>query len=159
MTKITYEPVTPTEKRNRKYEANRHNEKQRAKARKNQARYQAEGRYSKEHLAARRRAYYDTWKTRAFMWHGGRCERCGNNDMRVLQLDHVNNDGRLERRHTHLVRVFKRAMLEAERYKLLCANCHVVRHWEDKNGPAPSVVVPKFKDLVFCDDKLQETGP
>ena len=77
---------------------------------------------------ASRRAQLAT-RVKAFMLLGGKCEVCGNNDLRVLELDHVHNNGANERRtygrgHTMIKEVFKRP----EDFQLLCANDHRIKH-------------------------------
>ncbi len=69
---------------------------------------------------------------------GGKCCRCGNDDARVLQIDHVFNDGARERRPSgprtcvaSRVGLFIRIRDDEEgRYQLLCANCHSIKTWE-----------------------------
>ena len=36
------------------------------------------------------------WRLKVIDSLGGRCSRCGFNDVRALQIDHVNNDGNIE---------------------------------------------------------------
>jgi hypothetical protein len=64
---------------------------------------------------------------------GGHCIECGNDDPRVLHIDHVNGDGKiLDGRN--------RAGITAGRirrfpgvYQLLCANCHSIKTFESKD--------------------------
>ncbi len=57
--------------------------------------------------------------------YGKKCVRCGYLDQRVLQLDHINGNGRQERKaiYNH---VYRNAYLEFDlsKYQLLCANCN-----------------------------------
>lgn len=66
---------------------------------------------------------------------GGRCSRCGNDDHRVLQIDHINGDGGEERRITRNIRERLLSVLEkkGKGYQLLCANCHSIVEWERRN--------------------------
>lgn len=65
---------------------------------------------------------------------GSKCTNCGTDDVRVLQINHVENDGHLLKRGGR-IRGFAckhfRAILNGtdpiERYELLCANCHQLR--------------------------------
>ena len=66
---------------------------------------------------------------------GGKCIKCGNNDYRVLQIDHINSDGYKERKttgHNNSYYVVK-AILNGEKkkYQLLCANCNWIKRWEN----------------------------
>lgn len=67
---------------------------------------------------------------------GGKCVRCGINDWRVLQVDHVKSNGREELRTLGNTRgIYKRVLtlpieqLNSE-YQLLCANCNWVKMYE-----------------------------
>lgn len=69
---------------------------------------------------------------------GDCCQVCGIRDERVLQIDHVQNDGAEHRRAargTHgytaaWYRELRRVCLEEPgRLTLLCANCHCIKHW------------------------------
>jgi len=60
---------------------------------------------------------------------GGKCCKCGIADIDVLCIDHINNDGHIERKQG-----IKGLMLQLEvtrisnvesRYQLLCANCNL----------------------------------
>lgn len=69
---------------------------------------------------------------------GGSCVRCGFDDARALQVDHVNGNGAEERRAigsgTH--RLLREVKENAERYQLLCANCNwIKRHERGEHGP------------------------
>ena len=66
---------------------------------------------------------------------GGRCVRCANDDPRVLQFDHINNDGYLDKRKGYRTPYYRAAqLLRAEGldaakavFQLLCANCHMIK--------------------------------
>lgn len=69
-------------------------------------------------------------RVRMLMLLGGKCEVCNNNDMRVLHIDHINNNGAKERREfgRGTVPLFKRVMANPFDYQILCANCHEIKH-------------------------------
>ncbi len=82
----------------------------------------------------------DKWKQAAFVALGGKCNRCGEPDCRVLQVDHVNGDGAIERgkynnSYTHdlsnSLRYREWFFSHLDRYQLLCANCHVLKSLEN----------------------------
>lgn len=60
--------------------------------------------------------------------YGSRCKCCGEKQQEFLQLDHVENDGHLDRKlHRTSNKLFahlKRAGWPQNRYQLLCANCN-----------------------------------
>ncbi len=64
----------------------------------------------------------------------GRCARCGQDDIRVLELDHVNGNGNADRvARTGGCRAgvpFYRALKAAgwpKGFQVLCANCHRIK--------------------------------
>lgn len=67
-----------------------------------------------------------------------KCKSCGFNDIRALQLDHINNDGAEERRRVGHSRTsaggtFYRWLRKngfPPGYQILCANCNWVKEWE-----------------------------
>lgn len=71
------------------------------------------------------------WRSRAMMWLGGKCERCGIADSRVLQFDHKDGGGTPDfkiSRGTGSVanKVFKQVVA----FQLLCANCNWIKRFE-----------------------------
>jgi hypothetical protein len=62
---------------------------------------------------------------------GGKCVECGNNDMRVLHIDHVHNDGAAQRRQLGQWRMIEEVLKTPERFQALCANCHEIKHSKD----------------------------
>lgn len=92
----------------------------------------------------KQRQYYDTkkqsgyyrdllglWKKKAFNKLGNRCLHCGFTDPRALQIDHIYNDGYLERKllkGSSSVGRYKRVLEDVDgRYQLLCANCNWIK--------------------------------
>jgi hypothetical protein len=65
---------------------------------------------------------------------GGKCVRCGFDDPRALQIDHVNGGGAREvhsfpNRH----RYYKHLLSDvSDKYQLLCANCNWIKREENK---------------------------
>lgn len=64
---------------------------------------------------------------------GEKCE-CGFDDPRALQIDHVRNDGNSERKilKNDLVAIYRKVVADPdpEKYRLLCANCNVIKEWD-----------------------------
>lgn len=60
--------------------------------------------------------------------YGGACNCCGEKLRQFLQLDHVENDGHIDRKanktSTKLFAKLKKAGWPRDRYQLLCANCN-----------------------------------
>lgn len=62
---------------------------------------------------------------------GGRCERCGFNDSRALQIDHINGGGCHDRKiHRRSVAPMQEIFANPDKYQLLCANCNWIKRWE-----------------------------
>lgn len=62
---------------------------------------------------------------------GGKCAHCGNDDFRVLQIDHINNDGYLEgkNRSDPMMRDIYTGRRSIDDLQLLCANCHHIKSY------------------------------
>ena len=69
---------------------------------------------------------------------GGKCVRCGFDDPRALQLDHVNGGGNRDRRIKEMgtSRRHEDAIANPTKYQLLCANCNWIKRSE--NGETSS---------------------
>lgn len=63
-----------------------------------------------------------------FTGYGGRCVCCGDSDVNVLQLDHVNNDGGAHRKEIG-TRVYRWCVENSfpPRLQLLCGSCHLAK--------------------------------
>ena len=62
---------------------------------------------------------------------GGVCVKCDNCDHRVLQIDHVNGGGTAEAKKYSIHVRYKLIKLFPENYQLLCANCNLIKVWEN----------------------------
>ena len=65
---------------------------------------------------------------------GRECIRCGINDTRVLQIDHINGGGRKERTELKLNYykfVLGKLLEENTDYQVLCANCNWIKRSEN----------------------------
>jgi len=69
---------------------------------------------------------------------GGNCANCGEDDVRVLQIDHINGGGSAERKTSKawgtnlLARVISG---DVDGLQLLCANCHMIKTWRQDWKP------------------------
>ena len=79
-----------------------------------------------------------------FAIYGHSCVRCNFTDKRALTLDHINNDGNVERAELGERGVYKKAkaLHQPERYQILCMNCQFIKRTEDRctNQHRPSVL-------------------
>ena len=67
---------------------------------------------------------------------GVECKRCGFNDQRALQIDHIDGGGIKEKHITNNVYSFiKQVGLYPKKYQVLCANCNWIKRYEnDESG-------------------------
>jgi predicted nucleic acid-binding Zn ribbon protein len=73
---------------------------------------------------------YRVQRTKVFNLLGGKCIRCGIDDHRVLQLNHINGGGRKDR--TRISKVFVAILNGTRRHEfdLRCANCNILYEYE-----------------------------
>jgi len=66
---------------------------------------------------------------------GGKCARCGFNDIRALQIDHIHGGGTKELRK-YSPSVMYHSILSGkfpkEKYQILCANCNWIKRHENQ---------------------------
>lgn len=108
-------------------------EASRAKSRQYQKERQPE--WSKEKARAKAREKYKILRRQVFEKLGVRCYCCGIEDIRFLTIDHIHNDGKLERTnptgtainsYTVLRRIWQ-AGCPSDRYRIACYNCNCAR--------------------------------
>lgn len=90
-----------------------------------------------------------------FHGYGTRCQCCGESNPVFLTLDHIHNDGYVERkiRHTHKI---WRAVIAAgfpKDYRLLCYNCNCGRSRSryENTGICPHISSPVSEDGLYPD--------
>lgn len=99
------------------------------KHRKRAARYRIEARPNVLRLNRRWSVKYRArLRAEMIVAYGGECRCCGERERLFLQLDHVNNDGHLDKKahrtSNKLLAHLKRKGWPKDRYQLLCANCN-----------------------------------
>ena len=85
----------------------------------------------KKNLGELRHAIFDKY--------GEKCKRCGFDDYRALQIDHVNGGGNKEFKrkyqqgHSRSRKNLYKAVLadETRKYQILCANCNWIKKYEN----------------------------
>jgi len=76
-----------------------------------------------------------------FRVYGGKCACCGESIGAFLTLDHINDDGKAERKTLHhTLRIYRKAVKEADpsKYQILCFNCNMGRAGNDGVCPHKS---------------------
>lgn len=88
---------------------------------------------------------------------GGQCARCGIDDKRVLEVDHIHGDGSEQRRRnpaernraTYWLNLLKAIQAGDIRVQVLCANCHRIKTWEaGDNGEVVEDLSYRIKRVV-----------
>ena len=72
-------------------------------------------------------------KLKALVILGNKCSRCGEEDIRVLQFDHINGGGSKDRKNRgNLAVTYDILRGITEPYQILCANCNCIKRHENK---------------------------
>lgn len=75
------------------------------------------------------------WRIKAVLKLGGKCTKCEFDDIRALQIDHINGDGYKERTvRKSINRNISLGLIDLSRYQLLCANCNWIKRLENNEG-------------------------
>lgn len=64
---------------------------------------------------------------------GGACVKCGNDDLRVLQVNHINGGGKAELKKTGAINLYKmilRGERSTENLNVMCGNCNILYSYE-----------------------------
>jgi len=64
---------------------------------------------------------------------GGKCVKCGFNDYRAVQIDHINGDGHADNvgGQKYYIRVLESFIKKEGKYQLLCANCNWIKRFQN----------------------------
>jgi hypothetical protein len=80
-----------------------------------------------KHRAPKRRKQVWAEKCAFVKRLGGQCVKCGNNDMRVLDVDHIDPKKKRKPRNTTIPVRLALWRREVNNLQLLCANCHRIK--------------------------------
>ena len=72
---------------------------------------------------------------------GKSCMRCGNADFRVLDFHHLDKDEKDSGLGQAVSKNWgkERILREIAKCQVLCANCHRIFHWEERQGASPAL--------------------
>lgn len=91
-------------------------------------------------IRASKRAYRRKLKADVLAHYGKVCARCGFSDMRALQIDHINDDGAMQRKSLGGKQMSGWRFYEYLKlknyptgYQTLCANCNNIKQWDKNN--------------------------
>lgn len=83
-----------------------------------------------------RRKWFKKVKSEVLVLLGGKCVRCGYDDIRALEVDHINGDGKFDRHRTGTsLYYFYRKNIGSGRFQVLCANCNCIKRAENQECP------------------------
>ena len=84
------------------------------------------------HSSGAARQVYSYYRFKAYELLGGqKCSRCGFDDPRALQIDHVHNDGYLSGRQRGGLEVYQKVIKgNGVGFQILCANCNWIKRAE-----------------------------
>jgi hypothetical protein len=86
-----------------------------------------------------------TLRKRVVQKYGGRCVCCGESNSLLLNIDHVNGDGKYERAFDKGGNIYSGFLSRLDRepvssrYQILCFNCNIGRHMNDGMCPHQGV--------------------
>jgi hypothetical protein len=76
---------------------------------------------------------------------GGKCVRCGFDDWRALQVDHIHGGGRKDPHYGGSRYAYaKHVRANRDKYQLLCANCNWIKRYETAEHGGE----PRAKEIV-----------
>lgn len=64
--------------------------------------------------------------------YGRKCAKCGFDNVRALQIDHIKGGGLEEKRRIGTIGIYRRALRFPLEYQLLCANCNILKLYNEK---------------------------
>lgn len=83
---------------------------------------------------------------------GNKCEQCGNTDVRVFQFHHINGNGGNGNKREDSGTTYRRIINGANDIILLCANCHIIWHLDNKDE---MICFLPEKKVELTDNKIQ----
>ena len=88
----------------------------------------------KERLSIEMRKYQNKKRLEILEFIGNtKCKKCGFDDWRALQIDHVNGNGKQESKIMKQYYAYFRHIKEnIQNYQILCANCNWIKRYENK---------------------------
>ena len=79
--------------------------------------------------------YYQQLKNAIYEILGRKCIRCGFDDPRALQIDHVDGGGHQEKKSmttSYYKHVLEEILKGSKKYQVLCANCNWIKRAENR---------------------------
>ncbi len=87
--------------------------------------------YTKEYNTKYQRERRQQFKVKVFEMLGRKCSRCGFDDWRALQIDHIAGGGHQQRKSQSSTAYMKDVLHHGtDKYQILCANCNQIKRHE-----------------------------
>ena len=88
---------------------------------------------NKDRVLITTKKYRDRCRQEVIEFFGSKCMRCGFDDTRALQIDHIAGGGRKDRASYSSIQEFYKKVIEekANKYQLLCANCNQIKRLQN----------------------------
>lgn len=95
--------------------------------------YQKNKTYYKKYSKIRNAKIYKKLRGEVFKDLGAKCNHCGFNDIRALQIDHINDDGYKDRKKGIVgYELLSKILNNIDNYQILCANCNWIKRYKHK---------------------------
>lgn len=91
-------------------------------------------------------------KKKMFAIVGPACAKCGENDLRLLELHHTDRDGYTERIYLEsdmFYWVIGKILHEHSRYMTLCGHCHRLLHRKDGGKGGAVIMTEQERDAIL----------
>ena len=101
--------------------------------------------YCKQCEHEKSKAYITELRTQIYDKLGHRCRKCGFDDKRALQIDHIHGGGNQEHKEIrNTVGFLKKVLADIEnQYQILCANCNWIKRMESREHPKGNKISPE----------------
>ena len=90
--------------------------------------------HDQEFKESRKQSIWDR-KIKLIQSLGGKCSVCGNDDIRVLDINHIDQSTKVtpKKRQYTWARRFRDWEINRDNLEILCANCHRIHTWKQMN--------------------------
>lgn len=91
---------------------------------------------------------------------GGKCAKCGNNDSRILHIDHIHGQGYLEKEYfidkENMYLFYLKYFDEESKFlQVLCVNCNLTKRMDNKEGrgrPNLATLIGRYQQSLLDKD-------
>jgi 5-methylcytosine-specific restriction endonuclease McrA len=102
-----------------------------------------------EKIRLNERIRYAKIREEALQILGGICEECSESELEFLTVDHVNNDGNLDKHHKLVFTDIVKGRSDNSRFQVLCRNCNDGREIQNRTNTGSIDSKTKLKVIQF----------